>query len=988
MERETLNSKAGFRIGRLLWHTTLVCGLALGLWRCVSPVEVEPTYKLCQNTHGECDEGFVCVLNACVRRSIEAVHPEPLPEPQFFEVPTTVKDGGEVSLPEKVCPEGAPECELCLEKKDCGVGRICSAEGICKVGCTDNNDCTDAASPVCDMTDNQCKECVTSENCVLKKPGTVCRNTTCQACDTDDTCKTVYGDGNLCIDGACKKAECRQNSDCPTGHPTCGDECFCRANICQPCNSDSECGSGKLCILDKCGQENCFKCIQGDCRNDGNCLGGKVCRNNVCSGCQSNADCQSGQVCDTQTSICTVGQCTMRSECPNGLLCVGGKCVGCSQDNQCSAGELCIDTLCQNADCRERKDCSSGQTCFNYRCGPCLQDSDCSTGELCLSGSCKVAECRLRSNCVGPDSGKLCKNNICSPCVSKSECESTEICLSGKCVAGNCVDTLTDCGSVRQICQGNQCRACNKKSDCAPYQGDCVSGKCVVVVETNNGAYIWSDGKIGLDCADYRFPTDTDAYQPATQSGLYRIKPASVSTPFVVHCEMEYAGGGWTLVLKADGNSSIFSYGSSLWTNNTVHPSSNVSRDRARTEAKLESFATVPVQEVLLQMQQSQNDPVRSGIAHIRGNSFMDVMKKPNNTGLDQAYGLPNWRSMVANSSMQRTCLREGVNLLASNGNVRGVRIGFIANNDASSLYCPSNADSAIGFGIETNGISSGTTVGNVSRDRPDNGNQNHKVFGYIYVRELRSRLNLQLDSAAFTLPGGKAAASCLEYHMPPAASGVDGLYWIQPPGLTQRMKTYCRMSFQGGGWSLAMKIDGTKTTFSYDKGIWTDTNPLNTDKVDFTNDAEAKLGNFWTQPFSQVALSFRISSSGVYTIIASKKANSLRAIFQNSARQPFDYSLGRYAWKWTMPIASLQDRCDLEGFNVRTSDTNAARARIGITANEDSQCDALHDSRIGVGTASNYCGQDNDNSAGNEARCGGDEGDKSTKAFVYVQVR
>lgn len=35
-------------------------------------------------------------------------------------------------------------------------------------------------------------------------------------------------------------------------------------------------------------------------------------------------------------------------------------------------------------------------------------------------------------------------------------------------------------------------------------------------------------------------------------------------------------------------------------------------------------------------------------------------------------------------------------------------------------------------------------------------------------------------------------------------------------------------MTTDGGGWTLAMKIDGTKTTFAYDATHWTNTTTLN----------------------------------------------------------------------------------------------------------------------------------------------------------------
>lgn len=947
----------------------------VGLWRCVGPVQVDPTYRLCQRSE-DCEKGLVCVLNACIQRQVEAVVPEPLPEIQLPEDPTTWVDASEPTLPEKICPEGMPECETCVRKEDCGKGRICTLQGICVKGCQNSDDCIAPDPPYCDSMSNTCKACVTSRDCRLDQPGTVCRNDACGSCDADDVCVKDYGAGHLCIEGKCKQAECRQSTDCPKGHPKCGDTCFCRANQCEPCSeTGTECGSGRLCLAGVC--------VQGDCRRDSDCLGGKLCKNNQCVGCTGNQDCLSGQICEN--GVCANGQCLTRADCPSGLLCTSGKCAACPQDSACASGELCLQGVCQSANCRMRSDCRAGETCFNFRCGPCGQDNECESNELCLTGACKIAQCRLRADCKGADNGRVCKNNVCVDCINRTDCAADEICIAGRCQRGNCVDTLVDCGGSRQVCLANACKDCTQKSDCTPYKGDCVSGQCLIVAEVKNGAMEWSDGTLGVDCADYRFPSRAHV-QAATQSGLYRIKPSAAGSAFVVHCEMTYAGGGWTLVLKGDGSRTTFEYNNALWTNQNTHPASNPDRDRNRTEAKLESYWTVPVDEILLQSQQGATDPVRSGIVRMKANSLLDVLKKPNNTNFESGMSIPNWRSFVGDSSLQQNCIQEGINLRISNGEVRGVRLGIKAND--SSSFC-SYSDSAIGFGIESR-VSNPPSIGNVARQSAaDNGNKDHKVFGYIYVRQLRSTQSLALDDGALTYAGGRTGESCLSYHLPPAASVTDGLYWIQPIGFSKRIKTYCRMLFQGGGWTLAMKVDGRQTTFSYNKSIWTDKNALNTTLVNLAADGETKLENFWTQSFSQVVLSFQIlPSTSFVSIMAHKQAKSLHDIFSTNTYQAFDYPLGRQAWRWAMPVASLQENCVQEGFNAIPSDVNAARVRIGITANESRSCDGLNDSRIGVGGASDYCGQDNNNSAGNEARCGAEGGDKSTKAFLYVFIR
>jgi hypothetical protein len=73
--------------------------------------------------------------------------------------------------------------------------------------------------------------------------------------------------GRLCLSGACKEANCRQNSECLLG-------LVCRKNLCSNCFIDGDCGADKLCIQ--------AVCITGNCRQNGNCPEGKVCINYEC----------------------------------------------------------------------------------------------------------------------------------------------------------------------------------------------------------------------------------------------------------------------------------------------------------------------------------------------------------------------------------------------------------------------------------------------------------------------------------------------------------------------------------------------------------------------------------------------------------------------------------------------------------------------------------------------------------------------------------
>ena len=93
--------------------------------------------------------------------------------------------------------------------------------------------------------------------------------------------------------------------------------------------------------------------------------------------------------------------------------------------------------------------------------------------------------------------------------------------------------------------------------------------------------------------------------------------------------------------------------------------------------------------------------------------------------------------------------------------------------------------------------------------------------------------------------------------------------------------------------------------------------------------------------------------------------------------------TLGRDAWKALITNSSLQENCNKEGFNALPGDPGAARARIGITSNNENNCSS-NDSRLGFGTSGR--GDLND-SCGNSAYHGGDNGDKKITAFGFIFV-
>ena len=117
--------------------------------------------------------------------------------------------------------------------------------------------------------------------------------------------------------------------------------------------------------------------------------------------------------------------------------------------------------------------------------------------------------------------------------------------------------------------------------------------------------------------------------------------------------------------------------------------------------------------------------------------------------------------------------------------------------------------------------------------------------------------------------------------------------------------------------------------------------------------------------------------------VVVDKKASSLYSLIADGQYRAT--SLGRNTWKSLIGAqASLQLKCNKEGFNALSGDIPHSKARIGILGNQEDNCDTC-DSRIGFGTGGAH---DDSNTCGNQATYEPDNGNKHIKVMGYILVQ
>lgn len=221
---------------------------------------------------------------------------------------------------------------------------------------------------------------------------------------------------------------------------------------------------------------------------------------------------------------------------------------------------------------------------------------------------------------------------------------------------------------------------------------------------------------------------------------------------------------------------------------------------------------------------------------------------------------------------------------------------------------------------------------------------------------------------------GEPKSCTAVKQANPNASSGVylidvDGV-GPQPPA-----NAYCDMTSDGGGWTLALKVDGSSAIPAYDSSFWSDSALVNQAAIGLVADVSAKLAGYGTLPATDVRIVMQSNAGGpigAVTIIGAGGA-SLHALVSGSTREA---AANQPGWPGLTNVL-LESASRTQGFNLASSPEFAA-VRIGMLADDNSD-GASPTSWVGVGARP---------LAGSSVTAGGTVAPGQRPSFAFVFVR
>ena len=164
---------------------------------------------------------------------------------------------------------------------------------------------------------------------------------------------------------------------------------------------------------------------------------------------------------------------------------------------------------------------------------------------------------------------------------------------------------------------------------------------------------------------------------------------------------------------------------SAHWTNDATYNIENGIKSFYTEEAKFPAFSKISFSDVCIGMKVS-SDVRCLRIPGINKASLLSIFitGQASYTSLDRSL----WKSLIASSSLQLNCSRQGFNVKDSSNSIL-TRIGYIANEQNHCGSC----DSFVGIGPSRFGMSCGNYAD--GSYLPDNGSRNSPAMCYVLIQ-------------------------------------------------------------------------------------------------------------------------------------------------------------------------------------------------------------------------------------------------------------
>ena len=595
-----------------------------------------------------------------------------------------------------------------------------------------------------------------------------------------------------------------------------------------------------------------------------------------------------------------------------------------------------------------RGECPGGETC------PCEQDSDCDDGDPCTWGmTCQDAICGP-ATAVNCDDANVCTTDWCSLagdcshsaqdhwCEDGNPCTLGDTCGKGACQNGKpatCDDgngCTADSCVVGQGCQFAASTAkCAEANDCVEASycmlGQCVQGKGKPCTDGKSCTYDGCDPKVGCE---------------------FLSLPAPITS-----CDGAQAQGWCFAALKADGNWAQARKNCQKWGGELAglrNADDNALGRKVADAACGKASAWIGL-----------NDRAQEGKfvwANGLGSAFGNWNGgEPNDYGNEDAVEMVpdgGWNDLPEGAKLSCAVCVRPLQSLCDDGDLCTAQ-NTCANGSCQFAAAPTPTVScddanpctldgcAVNLGCGHTAVQDGSACGGTG------------VCGSGYCQWTKP-----VDLSTI-------ATSC-------TAIKANGVHLLDPDGAlgsNAPFAAYCE-----SGWTLVLKVDGSKADGAYASPLWTEATPTAGASV-FPDNSTARLVGYSTIAVQKVRLAMVVSGT-VRAIEFAVQAANLRALLTAATTKT---QLPVLVWESLLPTGSLQPHCLQQGFN--TAAPNGVKARIGIFGNNEKDCGSV-DSWIGVGATATICGAKEVPTVGNLACWGPDWGDAKTAALAWIFVR